>query len=109
MIVDSEANGYGGGRFLQPLRPPQILELADRMDKVIFLIVGGSLGTLSRYGLGIVIARSWGTSFPWGTLVINLAGCFLIGLAFGLGERSLLGPTGRLAFTTGFLGAFTTF
>jgi fluoride exporter len=79
------------------------------MDKVILLIVGGSLGTLSRYALGVLIARSWGAGFPWGTLVINLSGCFLIGVAFALGDRSLLGPSSRLAFMTGFLGAYTTF
>ncbi len=80
------------------------------MGNIILVAVGGSLGALSRYGLGTYIARYYGTAFPWGTLVINLTGCFLIGLAFALGfERNLLGPSARLAFMTGFLGAYTTF
>lgn len=80
------------------------------MDKVILLVVGGSLGTLSRYALGRYLGQLWGESFPWGTLVINLTGCFLIGLAFTLGyERNTLSPSVRLAFMTGFLGAYTTF
>lgn len=79
------------------------------MGKVILLILGGSLGTLSRYALGMLLARSWGSSFPWGTLVINLTGCFLIGMAFALGDRNILGSSSRLALMTGFLGAYTTF
>lgn len=80
------------------------------MGNIILVAVGGSLGTLARYGLSTYIARQVGPAFPWGTLVINLTGCFLIGLAFALGfERNILGPSARLAFMTGFLGAYTTF
>ena len=80
------------------------------MGNIILVAVGGSLGALSRYGLSTYIARQYGSAFPWGTLVINLTGCFLIGLAFALGfERNVLSPSARLAFMTGFLGAYTTF
>ena len=49
--------------------------------------------------------------FPWGTLIVNLSGCFLIGLSFALAERglSIMNPSMRLFFVTGFLGALTTF
>jgi len=52
-----------------------------------------------------------GTRFPWGTLAVNLTGCFLIGLAFALAERgsNLMTPPMRLFFVTGFLGGLTTF
>ncbi len=69
------------------------------------------MGALSRYGLGIALSRSWGTGFPWATLVINVVGCLLIGMAMGGGP----GPSGfltrelRLLGVIGFLGAFTTF
>jgi CrcB protein len=78
--------------------------------KILFVLAGGGLGAVSRYGVSWFAARWWGTSFPWGTLIVNLAGCFLIGLSFGLGDRlSWYRPSGRLFFTTGFLGGLTTF
>jgi CrcB protein len=80
------------------------------MGNIILVAVGGSLGALSRYGLSTYIARQYRSAFPWGTLVINLTGCFLIGLAFALGfERNVLGPSARLACMARFLGAYTTF
>lgn len=80
------------------------------MEKWAFLIGGGVAGTLARYSLaGLVYAR-WGTGFPYGTLVVNLLGCFLIGWLDALCERKfLLSPNLRLLLMTGFCGAFTTF
>ena len=78
--------------------------------KVLLVMVGGSLGAASRYGVGLLTARLWGTGFPWGTLAVNLAGCFVIGLLFALADRSrLLTPDLRLLLITGYLGALTTF
>ena len=78
--------------------------------KWLLVMVGGSLGAASRYGIGLLTARLWGTGFPWGTLVVNLAGCFIIGLLFALADRSrLLTPDVRLLLITGYLGALTTF
>ena len=78
--------------------------------KIILVLIGGSIGALCRYGVNLLTARLWGSAFPWGTLAVNLAGCFLIGLVFGLAERtSLVTPVFRLFFVTGFLGALTTF
>lgn len=78
--------------------------------KWLLVMVGGSLGAASRYGVGLLTARLWGTGFPWGTLVVNLAGCFIIGLLFALADRSrLLTPDVRLLLITGYLGALTTF
>jgi CrcB protein len=73
-------------------------------------MLGGSLGSLCRYGFALTAARLIGTSFPWGTLMANLTGCFLIGISFALVERTnLLSPSARLFLMTGFLGALTTF
>jgi CrcB protein len=79
--------------------------------KILLVMAGGSLGALSRYAVSLFAAKLLGTRFPWGTLTVNLSGCFLIGLAFALAERglSLMNPSVRLFFMTGFLGALTTF
>jgi CrcB protein len=78
--------------------------------KLMLVMVGGALGAASRYGVSLYSVKTWGTSFPWGTLAVNLAGCFLIGLIFSLSERMrVLTPEVRLFLVTGYLGALTTF
>ncbi len=78
--------------------------------KILFVMLGGSLGALSRYGVSLLATRLFGSTFPWGTLIVNLSGCFLIGLSFALAERtSFMNPSVRLFFVTGYLGALTTF
>ena len=81
------------------------------MDKVFFVMIGGSLGALSRYAVGLLAVRFFGSRFPFGTLAVNLVGCFLIGLSFSLSERGsdIMNPSIRLFFVTGYLGALTTF
>ena len=80
------------------------------LKKILFVMLGGSLGAASRYGIGLLAARTWGVQFPWGTLTANLLGCFLIGLIFALADRvRLLTPDMRLLLITGYLGALTTF
>ena len=79
--------------------------------KILLVMAGGSIGALSRYGVSLLAAKLFGTKFPWGTLIVNLSGCFLIGLSFALAERgiSIMNPSMRLFFVTGYLGALTTF
>lgn len=79
--------------------------------KILLVMIGGGLGALSRYAVSLWAAKLLGTRFPWGTLTVNLSGCFLIGLAFAWGERglSIMNPSMRLLFMTGFLGGLTTF
>ena len=80
------------------------------LDKWLLVMLGGSLGAATRYGVSLLTARLWGPQFPYGTMVVNLAGCFLIGLLFALADRSrLLTPDVRLLLITGYLGALTTF
>src|SRR5262249_22997522 len=68
------------------------------------------LGANGRYLLGTWIAQRYGTSFPYGTLVINVSGSFVIGLFLTLiAELFVLHPNWRLFFAVGFLGAYTTF
>lgn len=80
------------------------------MNKWLLVMLGGSLGAASRYGIGLLTAKLLGTNFPWGTLTVNLSGCFIIGLIFALADRvHLLTPDVRLLLITGYLGALTTF
>src|SRR5512140_2213097 len=81
------------------------------MTKVFFVALGGSLGALSRYAVALIAVRLFGSNFPWGTLIVNLSGCFLIGLSFALADRgmNIMNPSARLFFVTGYLGALTTF
>jgi CrcB protein len=80
------------------------------MRNVLLVLLGGSLGALSRYWVTLLAQQLFGTRFPWGTLAVNLGGCFLVGLGFALADRGvLITPTVRLFFVTGYLGALTTF
>ncbi len=80
------------------------------MTKILVVGLGGFLGAIARYGLSGLVHRRFGSSFPYGTLVVNLLGCLGIGVVLHLVEdRSMLGPTARLFVAIGILGGFTTF
>ena len=80
------------------------------MKQLIFIAIAGALGTVSRYGLSQFTHSILGKNFPWGTLVINVAGCFIIGLLATLfADTNAFSKEIQLAATVGFLGAFTTF
>jgi CrcB protein len=79
---------------------------------VDYLVVGlgGFLGANARYLMAHWIGERYGTSFPYGTLVINVSGSFTIGLFLVLiTDRYMVHPNWRLFFSVGFLGAYTTF
>ena len=78
--------------------------------RLLLLVIAGSAGTLCRYGLSGLVQGGVGARFPWGTLAVNLTGCLLAGLLFGLFEsRWGLSGEARTIVFIGFLGAFTTF
>ena len=80
------------------------------MGKIFFIGLAGFIGTLTRYWMSGAVARRYGETFPAGTLVVNLLGCFLVGLLFYiLQERFLVNQTVRTVILIGFLGGFTTF
>jgi fluoride exporter len=80
------------------------------MVKSLLIGFAGFVGTLGRYWLSGFVARRYGETFPLGTLVVNLLGCFLVGLLFYLmQERYLVNPNVRSIVLIGFLGGFTTF
>ena len=80
------------------------------MSKLFLIGLAGFIGTVSRYLMSGVIAKRYGETFPMGTLLVNLIGCFLVGLLFYLlEERFLVNQTARTVILIGFLGGFTTF
>ena len=80
------------------------------MQKTIFIALAGLVGTLVRYWLSGFVARQYGETFPWGTLIVNLLGSFLAGAMYHLAEeRLLISPTLRTIIFIGLLGGFTTF
>ena len=79
------------------------------MAKWLHLAVGGIAGTYARYTLAGVVYKVAGTAFPYGTLVVNLLGCAIIGFLATLAEEKfLLSPNARILLMAGFCGAFTT-
>jgi len=76
----------------------------------LLIALFGAVGTLARYGLqGVVQVRTGGT-FPYGTLLVNLTGCFLLGLiAQFTMNRMVISPDWRIAIAVGFFGGYTTF
>lgn len=81
----------------------------------LFLVcLGGALGSGLRYVIGLVAARFFGLLFPWGTLAVNLLGCFCISLVIALaspmdGSSPLVSTHARLFLTTGVMGGLTTY
>lgn len=80
------------------------------MVRLLWIALGGAVGTAARYLLSGWIARSAGPGFPWGTFAVNTIGSFLLGLLMRatLGSPSF-SPTLRLALSVGVLGGFTTY
>src|SRR5688572_3961382 len=82
------------------------------MHNFIWITVGGAIGTVARFGLSNLVARLLGETFPWGTIIVNISGCFAIGFFFtvtGAEGRWLVSPTFRQFFMAGICGGYTTF
>jgi fluoride exporter len=74
------------------------------------IAAAGAVGTLARYGLHHVVQHASGSAFPWGTLAVNVLGCFLFGVVWMLAEeRALISQQTAKIVLVGFMGAFTTF
>jgi fluoride exporter len=80
------------------------------MKSILLIAVGGAAGSLGRYWLSVYMARQVPTAFPLGTMLVNLSGCLLIGLLYGLATRhAWLTLEWRLFLITGICGGYTTF
>jgi CrcB protein len=80
------------------------------LQKYFLIALGGALGSMARYWVGSTISGRFGVRFPWGTFVINLTACLLIGFTLtALGKRAGLNPAWRYLIPIGFIGAYSTF
>jgi CrcB protein len=76
----------------------------------LLVAAGGAIGSAARYGVGALLLRWLGPNFPWGTICVNIAGSFLMGVVTGFAVyRLALSADMRLFLATGVLGGFTTF
>ena len=80
------------------------------MSKLLVVALGGGLGASTRYLVANYAAQKLGVTFPYGTLIVNVTGCFIIGLFMTLTtEKFIVSPYLRLLVSVGFLGGLTTF
>ena len=80
------------------------------MQRYLFIAAGGAAGSVLRYWVGSTISGRMGTRFPYGTLVINLTACVVIGFTLTyFGKRADLNPAWRFLIAIGFIGAYSTF
>ena len=80
------------------------------MQKYLLIAIGGALGSVARYWVGSSVASRLGIRFPYGTLIVNLTACVIIGFSMTyLGRRIELGQAWRFFLPVGFIGAYSTF
>ncbi|MBT1445449.1 fluoride efflux transporter CrcB [Shewanella sp. JM162201] len=79
------------------------------MNNVLFVALGGAVGAVLRYSISILALQLFGAGFPFGTLIVNVAGSFLMGCVYALAELSHIGPQWKALIGVGLLGALTTF
>jgi fluoride exporter len=77
---------------------------------ILVVALGGAAGSVARFLVATWAARALGTAFPYGTMIVNVVGSFLIGFIMHVSlTTTLISPTLRLALTTGVMGGFTTY
>lgn len=80
------------------------------MERFFWICLAGAVGTGVRHGVNVWAAQRFGLAFPYGTLIVNVGGCFLIAVIMHVAlHAAAFPPTLRLALTTGFLGGLTTY
>jgi len=80
------------------------------VTRVIVVALGGAIGSVARYGVGAVAAQLLGAAFPWGTLLVNLSGSFLISLVMHVAlAGTAISLELRIFLTTGIMGGYTTY
>ena len=80
------------------------------MKELMLVFVGGGLGSMVRFSLGRWVNALHSHDFPWGTLVVNIVACLILGFVIGLADhKHIISPTARLFWTVGFCGGFSTF
>ena len=79
------------------------------MNNILFVALGGSIGAVFRYLISIFMVQLFGSAFPFGTLLVNILGSFMMGIIYALGQVSEVSPEIKAMVGVGLLGALTTF
>ena len=79
------------------------------MERLFWICLGGAAGTAARYLIAVWAAQRFGSTFPYGTLIVNVAGCFAIAALMHAGLTLMWPATMRAAITIGFIGGLTTY
>ena len=79
------------------------------MERFLWICLAGAAGTGTRYLIAIWTAQRFGSAFPYGTLIVNLAGCFLIAMIMPAALATSWSPTLRSALVIGYIGGLTTY
>ncbi|MFO0980597.1 MAG: fluoride efflux transporter CrcB [Planctomycetota bacterium] len=80
------------------------------VERYLLIAIGGALGSCARFAAGTLVSVRYGSQFPWGTLVVNVTGSFLIGVFLAwTTERVLIDPRWRFFLAVGVCGGYTTF
>ena len=79
------------------------------MNNLLLVALGGSIGAVFRYLISIFMIQVFGSSFPFGTLLVNVIGSFFMGVIYALGQMSHISPELKALIGIGLLGALTTF
>ena len=80
------------------------------MQKYVLIAIGGALGSIARYWVGSTVSGRLGSKFPYGTLIINLTACVILGFVLTyLGRRAEVDASWRFLIPVGFIGAYSTF
>jgi CrcB protein len=80
------------------------------LQKYLLIAIGGALGSIARFWVGSTIAGRMGIKFPYGTLLVNITACLVIGFTLTyMGKRADLNPAWRYFIPIGFIGAYSTF
>ena len=79
------------------------------MNNILFVALGGSIGAVFRYLISIFMVQLFGSAFPFGTLLVNILGAFMMGIIYALGQVSEVSPEIKAMVGVGLLGALTTF
>lgn len=86
------------------------MHLPELMIGGVLVALGAAIGTPARFFISGVVARRFGETFPWGTLVVNVSGCAIMGVVAAFAKKEGLSPDSEtwLLAATGFLGSYTT-
>ena len=95
---------------VQKFRPRAVAFVEVSLQKYLLIAIGGALGSVTRYLVGSTVTNRMGTRFPYGTFVINLTACLIIGFFLAAADRrTAVNPALRFLIPIGFVGAYSTF